>query len=184
MKSGKHDDIFLAAECGFASNTERLVSGEPCMEKSLSRLGADHVDLCTGKTHYPQLPTVCVPSQSSPPYRSSFTLNAETPQLDIAVTACSLQGRGLFVDRTIQLSCRSRAGDTANLAREDTQGRDADENFPRMLEPSASSAHKCNSTPGQIDLAWWLEQGKDIVLGTRKVKVTFPVRLFSASALL
>lgn len=44
MTTGKRDNILLATECGFTSNTERLVSGEPdcikaCMEKSLSRLG-------------------------------------------------------------------------------------------------------------------------------------------------
>ncbi|KAJ3547571.1 hypothetical protein NM688_g5391 [Phlebia brevispora] len=49
-KTGKRSEIFLATKFGFAMQPGRFINGDPayakeCIEKSLSRLGVDYVDL-------------------------------------------------------------------------------------------------------------------------------------------
>ena len=49
-RTGKRDDIFLATKFGFVLEPGRMINGSPAyakqaLERSLARLGVDHIDL-------------------------------------------------------------------------------------------------------------------------------------------
>ncbi|KAI0764117.1 Aldo/keto reductase [Irpex lacteus] len=109
---------------------------------------------------------------------SLFALDVEQPEIDvlrtarelgIAVVAYSPLGRGMLTGR-FKSPDDFEEGDFRKSI-----PRFSHENFPKVLKISEAVnaiAAKYNATPGQVALAWLLEQGEDIIPipGTRSTK--------------
>ncbi|KAI0783836.1 Aldo/keto reductase [Irpex lacteus] len=206
-RTGKRGEIFLATKFGlvFEEETGKLlgsVNGSPeycktAIERSLSRLGVDSVDL-----YYLHRPDVTVPIEKSvgalaelvaagkvryiglsecsadtlrrahavhPISAIQVEYSLHSGELGVKVVAYSPLGRGILT---------GRIKSPEELADNDIRRkipRFSAENLPKInqvVDAIDAIASKHKATPGQVALAWLLAQGDDIIPipGTSKIE--------------
>ncbi|KAK6219441.1 hypothetical protein LQW54_002173 [Pestalotiopsis sp. IQ-011] len=162
-------DIFLATKFGLKMEDSGMItnsSPEYVLEsanKSLQRLGVDHIDL-EGKVKYLGL-SETLEIEGAP----GTHLMKSCAELGIAIFAYSPLGRGILTGR-FRTSDDFEEGDVRrNMAR--FQGENCQKNL-KIVDTFHELAAKKGCTPSQLTLAWILEQSPNIFVipGTKKIK--------------
>ncbi|THH13715.1 hypothetical protein EW146_g6538 [Bondarzewia mesenterica] len=201
-RTGKRDEIFLATKFGFGPPSGKMIDGDPAyaraaIEKSLKRLGTDHVDLW-----YLHRADKTVPIEKTVGAMAEFVKAGKVKYLGLSEVSESTLRRAhavhpisaLQVEYSIftldiedpkigLLKAARELGITivayAPLGRGFLTGQflacfafwqRSPDDLPEDGLKSVGEKHK--ATAGQVALAWLLEQGEDVIPipGTKRVK--------------